>query len=321
MVSAGDEKEMNWLFLRGRMKRHSECLWRNLYECTDMWTHLFAGMIDENNSGVILYGNGHRTVKYSNNLHEKWILKFKEYGGVKPDIIIARGGFKDYVPLLKKYPKAKKVYYGANHGCIPKDGIQYDLIMCDSEEQVKKCRKHGLNGQLFIKPAAPQFYPRIVEKKYDVGFSAIWPKDKRKNVAWVHKTAPKDLRILQMGHACKAPENISVKMIDHDKMPRAISRCKTIIAPYTGEDSCTRIIPEALACGVHVIALHGCQYWREKYPVDYISKKHFWETVKRCVKYYQNTLYDDYKETLSIPVAADYLRRLIYESCDIQRQV
>ena len=56
---------MNWLFLRGRMERHSECLWRNLDECTDMWTHLFAGMIDEDNSGVILYGNGHRNVKYS----------------------------------------------------------------------------------------------------------------------------------------------------------------------------------------------------------------------------------------------------------------
>ena len=313
---------MNWLFLRGRMERHSECKWKLLEECTDMWTHLFAGIVKEEDFGDLLYSGGKRKIEYRNNFTEGWLPRFKKASWIHlPEVIVARGGFKEYVPLLKCFPKAKKVYYGANHGCIPKDGIKYDLIMCDSEEQVKKCRKHGLNGQLFIKPAAPQFYPRFFKKKYDVGFSAIWPKDKRKNVAWVHKTAPKDLNILQMGHACKAPKNISVKMIDHDKMPRAISRCKVIIAPYTGEDSCPRIIPEALACGVHVIALHGCQYWREKYPVDYISKKHFWETVKRCVKYYQNNLHDDYKGTLSIPIAADYLRRLIYESCNIQWQI
>ena len=307
---------MNWLFLRGRMERHKECMWNSLAECTDMWTHLFAGMIGKEDTGDILYSNGKRYIEYRTNLRELWISSFSNFGPQLKnnnhyDIIIARGGFKAYIPVLKNCPKAKKVYYGANHGCIPKDGIKYDLIMCDSEEQVKKCRKHGLNGQLFIKPAAPQFFPRTVEKKYDVGFSAIWPKDKRKNVSWVHKTTPKELKILQMGHGCNAPSNFSVKLIYHDKMPHAISKCKVIIAPYTKEDSCPRIIPEALACGVPVVALHGCQYWKDKYPVNYISKSNFWGIVKECVKNYKVNLYDDYKERLSIPVAAQHLRNLI----------
>ncbi|MGW8324083.1 MAG: hypothetical protein ACWGNI_00175 [Desulfobacterales bacterium] len=297
---------MNWLFLRGRMERHSECKWNSLDECTDMWSHLFANMINEEDFGTILYSNGNRVKDYRNNFYEHWIPKLKNYDQHnKPDIIVARGGFKEYVPLLKKYPKAKKVYYGANHGCIPKDGIKYDLIMCDSEEQVKKCKKHGLNGKLFIKPAAPQFYPREVEKKYDVGFSAIWPKDKRKNVSWVHKTCPKYLKVLQMGHACKAPSNVSVKLIEHDKMPRAISKCKVIIAPYTSEDSCPRIIPEALACSVPVVALDTCQFWREKYFVDVVSKKRFWNTV--C----DNKGGMIYNTELSISVAAKHLRSLI----------
>ena len=314
---------MIWLFLRGRMERHKECAWKTLEECTDMWTHLFAGMVGEKDKGITIYSNGNKKIKYRDNFIEQWIHSFKDYKKASPDIIIARGGFKEYIPLLRKYSNAKKVYYGANHGCIPKDGIKYDLIMCDSEEQVRKCKKHGLNGQLFIKPAAPCFYPRDVEKKYDVGFSAIWPKDKRKNVAWVHKTAPKGLKILQMGHACKAPLNFSVKYIDHDRMARAISKCKVVIAPYTKEDSCPRIIPEALACGVPVVALGSCQFWYGKYPVNSINKKYFWKTVKKRIGSSHYWFSEDkkglcmdvvegiYNKNISVPVAAKHLRELI----------
>ena len=297
------------------MERHKECAWKSLDECTDMWTHLFSNVVSYNNEdfGSIIYSNGNRCVKYMNNFLEVWIPSFNKSvikGNV--DIIVARGGFKEYVPILKKFPKAKKVYYGANHGCIPKDGIKYDLILCDSEEQVKKCRKRGLNGQLFIKPAAPQFFPRTVEKKYDVGFSAIWPKDKRKRVSWVHKTAPKDLKILQMGHSCKAPSNFSVKYIKHDRMPRAISKCKVIIAPYTSEDSCPRIIPESLACGVPVVALDSCRFWRKKYCLDIESKTKFWKKVKQAISWpYGNLIEITYKKYLSLPIASKHLRELI----------
>lgn len=318
---------MNILFLRGRMDRHKECKWRTLEECTDMWTHLFGGIISPDDYGVLLYSNGNRVTEYNNNFCEIWTPKFdKKFITTTHgfDVIIARGGFKEYVPLLRKYKKAKKVYYGANHGCIPKDGIKYDLILCDSEQQVMKCKKHGLNGKLFIKPAAPQFKPMDLNKKYDVGFSAIWPNDKRKNVAWVHKTAPKGLKILQMGHACKAPSNFSVKLIKNDRMPRAINKCKVIIAPYTCEDSCPRIIPEALACGVPVIDLDTCQFWRSKYCMpSLIRKRNFWTVVKesiddvRGIENWSVMIRSLYENDLSIPVAAKHLRGLIDEICSI----
>lgn len=298
------------------MERHKECSWKTLDECTDMWTHLFAGVVNEEDYGSIFYdSNKYRSILLKDNYREYW-SNFKVVFGVDwvniPDIIIARGGFNYYKPVLKKFKKSKKVYYGANHGCIPKDGIKYDLILCDSEEQVNKCRKRGLNGQLFIKPAAPHFFPRTVEKKYDVGFSAIWPKDKRKRVSWVHKTAPRDLKILQMGHACKTPSNFSVKYIKHDRMPRAISKCKVIIAPYTSEDSCPRIIPESLACDVPVVALDSCQFWHEKYCLDTESKTNFWRKVKKAINWpYGNLIKTTYDKDLSLPVAANHLRELI----------
>ena len=308
---------MNFLFLRGRMERHKECAWKSLEECMDMWTHLFAGIVGEESCGKVLYSNGDRIVYYRSNFNEKWIKAFRDYKASCPDVIVARGGFKEYVPLLKRYKNAKKVYYGANHGCIPKDGIKYDLILCDSEEQVRKCRKHGLNGKLFFKPAAPQFKPMHIFNKYDVGFSAIWPKDKRKNVAWVHKTIPKDLLMLQMGHACRAPKSVAVKYIAHDRMPKVINRCKVIIAPYTKEDSCPRIISEALACGVSVVALDTCQFWRDKYPVDVVLKKHFWHVVRERMKSDNASISTIYDNELSVEKAAKHLRGLIDEICDI----
>jgi len=311
---------MNWLFLRGKMERHKECAWKSLDECTDMWTHLFAGLVYEDDYGQVMYSNGNRTVIYKNNFVETWTKGFKaaDLTVSKPDIIVARGGFKEYVPFLKQFPKAKKIYYGANHGCIPKDSIKYDFVMCDSEQQVNKCKKHGIVGKLFFKPAAPIFFPRAVEKKYDIGFSAIWSKDRRKNVAWVHRTVPKGLSVLQMGHACKAPSNVSVKLVFHDRMPRAISKCKVILAPYTSEDSCPRIIPEALACGVPVIALDSCQFWKKKYPVHVIDKHDFWRRVLMAIKHIdiekqKEVILKKYRENISLKPAAEHLRRIINE--------
>ena len=103
---------MNFLFLRGRMERHKECRWKTLGECTDMWTHLFAGVVgnSDENSGDIVYSNGFKLKHLTENIDEVWIKKFIHYyegPTITPDVIIARGGFKEYVPLLRKYPKAK----------------------------------------------------------------------------------------------------------------------------------------------------------------------------------------------------------------------
>lgn len=312
---------MKILFLRGKADRPKEIAFKSIESENDTWTNLMYAMTGDADTTKVLYWGGCRDVYYKDNFSVVWIDNLKYYLGSEPDVIVARGGFNEYVPILKEFPSATKVWYGANHGCIPKDGIKYDLIMCDSWAQVDKCKKHGLNGQLFIKPAPPQFVPQDVSKKYDVGFSAIWPNDTRKRVKWVHKTVPKGLKVLQMGHSCGAPKNVSVKLIDKDRMPRAISKCKVIIAPYTSEDSCPRIIPEALACGVPVVALRGCQFWHDKYPVEIASKEFFWDFVRlAALNGPKQDLRKVYEETLSIPIAAKHLRGLI-ENCIVQRAV
>lgn len=311
---------MNWLFLRGKMERYSECNWKSLAECTDMWTHLFNGLLGVNDFGIISYSNDDKVTWLTYNFKELRVQGFKILpycDSTIPDIIVARGGFKEYAHILRLYPSTKKVYYGANHGCIPNDGIKYDLILCDTEKQVHKCVKRGLNGKLFIKPAAPQFKPMSISKRYDVGFVAIHPGDDRKNVQWVYKTVPKDLKVLQMGHAIKSPSNVKVKYIKHENMCKAINKCRVVIAPYKGADSCPRIISEALACGVPVVALDSCQFWRDKYPVDVILKKDFWNVVNERIKGDNSALIGIYNKELSIQMASKYLREVIDEVCDI----
>jgi glycosyltransferase involved in cell wall biosynthesis len=305
---------VRWLFLRGRMERHKECAYTSLDNCDDTWEELFASVVADEDTGKVLYSNGHRRAYYRDNFCVEWIHKFSNYSGKEPDIIVARGGFKEYVPLLKDFPKAYKVYYGANHGCIPADGIKYDLVLCDSEEQKVKAEKHGYRAELFIKPASHIFEPHERSKKYDVCFVALCPEDARKNVKWVYQTKPKGLKMLQLGRNPKklrVPNNVTIKHIDKASMPKAINKCKVLIAPYKSEDSCPRVIPEALACGVPVIALKSCQFWRDRYPVVVCSKDYFWDFVRLAAIGEHRDTRKLYEEKLSIPVAAQHLRGLI----------
>jgi glycosyltransferase involved in cell wall biosynthesis len=310
---------MNLLFLRGKADRQKEIAYSSIGTCLDTWEQLAYAMTGPQDVTKVLYWGGNRKVYYSDNFSVLWLHDFRYYYGMTPDTIIARGGFKEYATLMKQYPKALKVWYGANHGCIPNDGIKYDMVLCDSPSQVETCKKAGLNGQLFIKPAPPSFGPVDVPKKYDCLFSAIWPSDKRKNVGWVYKTAPKELKILQVGNSAKGkiPGNITIKYVKKSKMAKAISKCKVVIAPYKSDDSCPRIIPEALACGVPVVALKDVNIWRDKYEIATVPKADFWPWVKTFVRNYKELSPDIlkyYKENLSLEVAGKHLKALIEEA-------
>ena len=306
---------MNILWLRGKADRPKEISYKSIGDCWDTWEQLAFGITTLADVTKVYYWGGKRNVSYSPNFEVRWITKLSKYADFEPDVIIARGGFPEYVPLLKRFPKATKIRYGANHGCIPKDGIKYDLILCDSPKQVEKCKKHGLNGQLFIKPAPPQFKPMNIPKKYDCCFVAIHPEDKRKNVKWVYKTLPKDISVLQLGHYPKklsVPKNVKVKYIKKESMPKAINKCRVLMAPYTSEDSCPRVIPEALACGVYPVVLESVNVW-ERYHAGFESKEHFWELVEAVVKHPApiDAMRLLYETELSIPAAANHLRELI----------
>jgi glycosyltransferase involved in cell wall biosynthesis len=276
-------------------------------------------MTDPQDMVKVLYWGGNRKVYYADNFSVEWIHDFNHYKGFEPDVIIARGGFDEYVPILKMFRQSFKVYYGANHGCVPKDGIEYNLVLCDSERQKARAESHGYKAELFIKPAPLQFQPQDVEKKYDCLLAAVWPEDKRKNVKWVYKTAPKNFKILQVGHdsGMKVPSNVTIKYVEKDRMARAISKSKVVIAPYKSADSCPRIIPEAIACGVPVVALDTVNIWQSKYQVAVVPKADFWGWVKTFVKNYEilkSEIRAYHEENLSAEKAGRYLKNLI-ERC------
>ncbi len=249
---------MKWLFLRGFWDNNNKYNYKHDLDC---WVQLFRGLSD----GQI------------------W------YKGKKPDInhkkithVFARGGHPEYIPILKKCKKAFKIYYGAGARAIPKDGIKYDLVLCDSERQAKKIQKKGFKSAVFFKPAANHFKPMDIKKKYDVGFVAAIPEDKRKKVKWVYKTVPKHLKVLQLGQKpkkLKVPKNVTVKKVKSDKMPKLINQCRTIICPYTEDDSGPRVISEALACDVRPFVLDSTPHCYGHHFTFY--KHEMWDAITK----------------------------------------
>jgi len=111
-------------------------------------------------------------------------------------------------------------------------------------------------------------------------YVALEPKDKRKRVKWVHKTAPKDLKVLQLGNPCKAPKNFTVKRVPLIKMPKMINQCKVVICPYNSDDAAPRIISEALACDIPVICREDTKHNTSCYN---LNKDVFWNDVKHLI--------------------------------------
>ena len=306
---------MRLLFLRGQVpqdRNPREIMHKSLAEEDDVWTHLAHGLGDERCE--VVYWGGNRCVKYSDKCTIRWVKSLKHYQpDFEPDVVWARGGFDEYRPVLKRSDSATKVYYGSGARYRPKDGIRYNLVLCDSDVQLKKVRSTGLNGALWVKPAVDtMFYPRDVKKKYDVGYvgDARFAFRARIKMVKVAYTVPENLKMLHLGWSgkYKVPKNVKVKRVKRWDMPAQICKCGVIVVPYMAYDSCPRIIPEALACGVPVVALDTVQFWHEKYPVEVVSKENLWDAV-------QNVLPTDirsiYLEQLSMKKATEMLRHLI----------
>lgn len=261
---------MHLMFLRGKVDCRTQKV-KHLNEHHDMWTQLANAMLRKGDVGEMLYWGGERFQEYTWHFRERWVKNFKTckvaypmdkrdgYHDFEPDVIMCRGGFKEYHYILKRCPDAFKIYYGAGKRWLPQDGFSdYQLILVDSEEQKRKAQKKcpKIPVEIIIKPAADNiFYPRNVEKKYDVCFVAAIPEDERKRVEWIYKTCSKNLKVLQLGQypkKYKVPSNFKIKHISRDKMPHYISQCKVGIIPYTKDDSGPRVISEFMACGIPV---------------------------------------------------------------------
>lgn len=316
---------MDLIVLRGKADRPKEISFKSIGQEEDMWTLLFHSVLSndkKNNMGYVVYWGDKRHQYLDINYWVIWTESLKKYKpDINTDIIFARGGFKEYIPFLNRYPKAFKIYYGAGVRYIPKDGIKYDLILVDCKDQIPAVKKRHPRTPVdtFFKPAPDNmFYPRKVKKKYDCCFVAVKPGDSRKRVEWVYRTVPKDIRILQLGNKpdFKTPKNVVVKKIQKSMMPEYMSMCRVGIAPYTSDDSGPRVIPEFMALGIPVVGLKDLMYNRGKYGASVITESAdcFWSAVRAATKFspeITTAIRSYYVNNLNTEKAGAYLRDII----------
>jgi len=282
---------MKLLALRGSVPKDrspKEIMYDGLTNNDDMWEHLFCALGDERCE--ILYWGGNRIRRYTDKDTVVWVRDLKHYSpDFKPDVVFERGGFDEGRRFSKQYPDAYRIYYGAGKRCLPRNtNLKYDLVLVDSERQLRKARKHGWNAQLWFKPASPQFrYMPEVAKYFDVCYVADgrFPfRAKIKNVDWVYETIPKDLKLLHLGWAGDRflPKNITVMRVQRAEMPLYYNKCRVGVIPYTGYDSAPRVIPEMIACGLPVLVSDEVNTNQGQR----IPKENLWDNIKSILKNY-----------------------------------
>lgn len=326
---------MKFLLLRGQVptdRPSSEIVFEHLKDVDDMWSLLFASFLSAEDEGEIWYWGGNRKHRFAKNLTERWVPSFANYkSAYTPDVIFCRGGFPEYHHILKKFPNAFKIYYGAGRRFLPQPGFHdYDLVLQDSIPQVKECREKfpNLRAELFIKPAADNlFYPKTATKEYDVCFPANWAQN-FKGHDFVYATAPNDLKILNLGNNPRQrpiPKSVTSHKLLRPQMAAHIAKCKVgIVAANSPIDSCPRVIPEMLACGLPIVVLKGTRFWTDKYINSVFSssspfstgevaeREDFWDTVRHVLENIDNYSPREYYITnLSLKIAANYIKNLI----------
>lgn len=322
---------MKLLMLRGQVPRDrdpQEIVFDHIGQVDDMWTQLFFAMTRPEDVAELWYWDGIREHKFAKNFTERWVLSFETYdSSFCPDIIFCRGGFAEYHHVLSRFPFAIKIYYGAGRRFLPQPGFKdYDVILQDSPEQVEICRQAFPDAMttLFIKPASDNiFYPtEVEEKEFEVCFPANGTQS-FKGHNFVYATAPKYLKILNLGlpSRVQAPKNVTSIRVLRSDMADHIARCKVgIVAVEADIDSCPRVIPEMLACGIPIVVLNTVRFWKTKYIESVISsrcpyatgeiasREDFWPRVEFVLKNLH--LYDPakyYNLHLTVEKAAQFI--------------
>jgi len=319
---------MNLLFLRGQVptdRDPEEIVFDSIKECDDVWTQLAYAMTHEEDNAELWYWGGDRAHKFSSNFIERWVPSFKNtYSDFTPTVIFCRGGFLEYHTILKRFPDAIKIYYGAGRRYMPQPGfIDYNLILVDSQKQLEVIRKsvifNNSMSSLFIKPAADNiFYPVKSKKEYDVCFIGNGSQFKLKNHKFIYETVPSDIKLLNLGNKSPIayPSNVTSYRVLRSDMRNHICKCKMGIVATGAVDSCPRIIPELLSCGLPIVVLDSVHFWKEKYITKgtgaVANTTNFWPTVRGVLSNYNKYhAREYYVNTLSLGYAAMFIRNLI----------
>ncbi len=320
---------MNAIFLRGSIPHeHPEkLLYDRIENCEDVWIQLFYGLLQALGArGELLYQGGKKKFVVGKTFTEKWVASFKKYTPpFAPDLIMCRGGFPYYDHIVKKFPKAIKIYYGAGKRFYPQTNfIDYDLFLVDSLKQLRAVRKKGRRVALFVKPAATLFKKIDVKKKYDVCYMANATQARiKRHKLFLESFAHSEFKILNLGNTDKKLISLAKKLqvkIDwggwslRSKLPDRIAQCRVGVCCSTNYDSCPRVIPEYLACGLPVVATKNMNFWHNKYitpETGVLVGDGGIESGVRKLLSRRLTPESYYNKHLSVGKAAKYLAELI----------
>lgn len=316
--------KLKFLLLRGQVptdRDPRQIQFNSLSECDDMWTHLVHEM-SRGCPSEVWYWGGKRTVQYNENFRERWMENFKSnVFDFDPDVIFARGGFKEYDDVLFRHPRSLKIYYGAGQRFVPNTKFQdYNLVIVDCDKQLDLVK---FPSTIFIKPAAPVFCPMYHKKKYDIIFVGNEHPKGIKGHNFVLDNTPKSYSILQVGIVSsetrkKYPHVQFLGWQPRKKLPKLYGMAKFAVVANTHIDSCPRVIPESLACGCPILALDRINFWHEKYITPdtgmLCSLDSYVDSLSVMLKNYKLfSAYDYYQKHLSLEVSSTYLLNKLKE--------
>lgn len=274
------------VFLRGSIPDNYDRMEKYYYEsmsdCEDMWTQLFCGLTSSLNAQAEMlyqYNQQRRTFSPKGFFTEQWLPSLSDYSlPFSPDLIVCRGGFPYYDEFVRRFPKAKKVYYGAGARYYPQSNFKdYDLFLVDSERQMKdvKTKAPKARVSLFLKPAAALFQPSMIAKDYDVAFMANASEALlKRHELLLRSFRDTGYRILNLGTKDQKWVEMAKSLgVDitwsgwhlRKEVPALLSRCNIGICCCGDRDSCPRVIPEYLACGLPVVVTNNIHFWSDKY--------------------------------------------------------
>jgi len=238
-----------------------------------MWTHLFAKAVEQSLDvfGMILRVGAPYSVVYNDRLVE---MRVPDLGVLEivPDLILNRGGYKEYLPLLKRFQNVPSVYIGCGRRWNPTDmywsswmkDIRVDCVLVDSPAQQKELLyENTFRVEVFPKPALDHiFRPVVVKKDFDIVFISHRPDD-FKGGPWLASYLPDGCRILCVGvENERLREEASSGRLYVEatgKVPRRdvpAQACRGYVGVVCDDglcDSGPRVLPEFLAMNLPVI--------------------------------------------------------------------
>jgi len=254
---------MRLLFLRGQVpsdRPASQITFNTLSENDDMWLQLANRLVTKTNGyGELWYEKGNRVVDYSDAFKERWVDRYAKTKCLfTPDVVFARGGFDFMTVEAARHKSAVKIYYGAGARAVPPAGGPWDLVFVDTLKQLMAAQNNGYCASLFVKPAADNvFMPMPAEKRYDVIFVANYSKHAYKGHTFV-LDALKGVPFIHVGisrskWAKTCPTGTFTGWVPRKELPLLYAQAKVAVIHTRGQDSCPRVVPEALACGCPIL--------------------------------------------------------------------